>query len=103
MYPALGDLPVWFEVGLGVFALFFVAVVVLIVTVALRSGKVLRDNGLDPLTARAQIAARISRGPLAAPTQSLAQRLSELDDLHGRGMITDAEYSAARTAALGSR
>ena len=65
-----------------------------------RSRRVLRDSGLDPLTARAQIAARVARGPLAAPAQSLEQRLSELDDLHRRGMITEAEYSAARTAAL---
>lgn len=103
MSPAFGDLPAWFEVGLGVFALFVVAVVALMVTTALRSRKVLRDNGLDPLAAGAQIAARLSQGPLATPPQTLAQRLSELDDLHGRGMITEAEYSAARTAALEGR
>jgi len=103
MSPGFSDLPVWFEVGLGVFALFFVAVVALIVTTALRSRKVLHDSGLDPLAARAQIAARLSRGPLATPLQSLAQRLSELDDLRRRGMITEAEYVTARAAALGGR
>ena len=103
MFPGFGDLPVWFAVGLGVFALFFVAVVALIVTTALRSRRVLRENGLDPLAAGAQLAARLSRGPLATPPQTLAQRLSELDDLHRRGMITEGEYSAARTAALGAR
>src|ERR1700712_1009498 len=99
MDPGFGDIPVWFEVGLGVFALFFVAVVALIVTTAVRSRKVLRDSGLDPLAAGAQIAARLARGPLATPAQSLEQRLSEVDDLHRRGMITAAEHDAVRAAA----
>ena len=103
MDPGFGDVALVFEIGLGVFVLLFLAVVTLMVVSFTKSRRVLRESGLDPLTARAQIAARVARGPLAAPAQSLAQRLSELDDLHARGMITEAEYSAARTAALEGR
>ncbi len=103
MYPGVGDVPVWFTIMFVVVAVIFVAIVVLGVTIALRSRRVLRDSGLDPLAAGAQIAARISRGPLATPVQSMEQRLSELDDLHRRGLITDAEHDAARRTALEDR
>src|SRR3978361_1466473 len=101
MNPGFGDFPLFMYIGFAIVALGFVLVVTFIVTTAIRSRRVLRANGLDPLAAGAQIAARMSRGPLATPAQSLEQRLSELDDLHRRGVITDAEYEAARTAALG--
>ena len=103
MDPGVGHIPPLFMILFVVIAMVFVAVVVLAVTMAVRSRRVLRDSGLDPLAAGAQIAARISRGPLGTSRQSLEQRLGELDDLHRRGMITDAEHSAARTAALGGR
>ena len=37
---------------------------------------------------------------ILAPTQSLEQRLTELDDLHRRGVISDAEHTTARAKAL---
>jgi len=103
MDPGLGDVPPLFTIMVAAVAVLVVAVVVLAVTIAVRNRKVLREGGLDPLAAGAQIATRLSRGPFATPTQSLAERLSELDDLHARGMITDAEHSAARAASLGGR
>ena len=102
MDPGLGDIPVFFVVAFGVFGLIFIAVVTLIVTSGLRSRKVLRDSGLDPLAAPAELAARLARGPLATPAKSLEERLTELDDLHRRGLITQAERDAARTTALSS-
>ena len=101
MAPGLGDVPPLLTIMFVVVGALVVAVVVLGVTIAVRSRRVLRDSGLDPLAAGAQIAARVSRGPLGTPTQTLAGRLTELDDLQHRGLISDAEYSAARTAALG--
>jgi hypothetical protein len=101
MDPGLGvEFPPFMKIAFGVFALFFVLVLVLIVKTTVRSRKVLRDNGLDPLAARAQLAVRLARGPLGTPAKSLEQRLSELDDLHRRGLITDDEHSTARRAAL---
>jgi hypothetical protein len=101
MDPGLGvEFPPFMKIAFAVFALFFVLIVVLIGKTAVRSRKVLRDNGLDPLAAQAQLAVRLARGPLGTPAKSLEQRLSELDDLHRRGLITDDEHSAARRAAL---
>ena len=67
-----------------VFGVFFVGVVAFIVVTAVRSRRVLRDAGLDPAAAHAQ----------------LAVRLAELDDLHRRGVITAVEHATARTTAL---
>src|SRR6476646_4370246 len=93
-------LPPLFEIVIAVIAVFFLAVVVMIGISIARNRRVLRDSGLDPLAARAQIAARLSQVPLTSPAKSLEQRLSELDDLHRRGVITESEHRAARTAAL---
>jgi hypothetical protein len=103
MDPGFGDVPLLVTIMFVLVAVIFVAIVVLGVTIALRSRRVLRDSGLDPLAAGAQMVARISRGPLATPAQSLEHRLSELDDLRRRGVITDAEHEAARTSALEGR
>jgi hypothetical protein len=98
-----GDFPLYFMIAFGFVALIILAVVVVIVRSAIRSRQVLRDSGLDPLAAHAQIAARMARGPLATAVKGLEQRLTELDDLHRRGVITDAEHAAARRAALSER
>ena len=45
-------------------------------------------------------AAGVSHRPVSVHAPSLAARLQELDDLHRRGVITDAEHSTARHQAL---
>jgi hypothetical protein len=100
MEPGFGDFPPFFLIAFGVVALFVLTVVVIVVVSAVRSRRVLRESGLDPLAAPAQIAARLAHGLLGAQQKSLEQRLAELDDLHRRGVITTAEHDAARTAAL---
>jgi hypothetical protein len=99
--PGFGDLPPFMYVAFVIFGVFFVIAVAFGVTTAVRSRKVLRDNGLDPLAAQAQLAVRLAQGPMGTPATSLEQRLTELDDLHRRGLITDDEHGAARRAALG--
>jgi len=103
MGPGLGGFPLFFMIAFAVVALIILAVVVLIVRSAIRSRQVLRDSGLDPLAAHAQIAARIATGPLGTPAKSLEQRLTEVDDLRRRGLITEAEHGEARRAALTDR
>ncbi|MDT0278265.1 hypothetical protein [Blastococcus goldschmidtiae] len=98
-----GEFPSVFLGFFGLVAAFIVVVVVMIVVSLARSRRVLRDSGLDPLAAPAEVAVRLARGPLAAPVRSLEQRLAELDDLHRRGVITDAEHDAGRRAALTER
>jgi HAMP domain-containing protein len=101
MDPGFGDVPPFMKVAFLVFGLVFLLIVAFGVTSAVRSRKVLRDAGLDPMAVEAEIAARLARGPLAGPAKSLEQRLTELDDLHRRGLISDAEHAAARSTALG--
>jgi hypothetical protein len=103
MQPGFGDFPLFFLIAFGVVATFILVVFVMVVLSAVRSRRVLRDSGLDPLAAHAQIAARLANGPLATQGKTLEQRLAELDDLHRRGVITAAEHGAARTAALSDR
>jgi cytochrome c-type biogenesis protein CcmH/NrfG len=100
MDPGFGDLPPSFLIAFAVVGLFIAVVLVLVVTSAVRSRKVLRDSGLDPLAAPAQIAARLAPRPTGHPDKVLEQRLAELDDLHRRGVITDAEHKGARATAL---
>ena len=100
MEPGFGGFPPFFMIAFAVVGVFIAVVFVFVVTSAVRSRKVLRDSGLDPLAAHAQIAARLAQGPLATPTKSLEQRLAELDDLHRRGVISDSEHGDARRAAL---
>ena len=94
------EMPPFMKIAFAVFAVFFVVVLCVIATGIVRSRKVLRQNGLDPMAAEAQIAARLARGPLGTPAQTLEQRLAELDDLHRRGLITAEEHAESRRAAL---
>ncbi|MBV9820919.1 MAG: SHOCT domain-containing protein [Actinobacteria bacterium] len=78
----------------GVVALMLCIVVLTVVSVV-RNRRVLREAGIDPGTAGAQLTARLIRGQLSGrPTA--ASRLAELDDLRNRGLITAEEYAARR-------
>jgi hypothetical protein len=94
----------------GLFIAFFVfmAIVAVLgiaisVTLSVRRFLVLRSGGLNPLTAREQLAARLNKSQLMAPAaaeKSIEQRLAELEDLHDRGVISDAELAAARAKVI---
>lgn len=89
-----------------VFGLVFVGVLAFSIVVAACKWKVAKEAAYDPLTMDTEIAAQVGRSALLRPAgaaverKSIEQRLSELDDLHARGAITDAEHAAARTKAL---
>ncbi len=81
----------------------FIALVVIIAVAGIGTSiwrfSVLRSGGLNPFTAREQLEARLYRSQLAAPPaaeKSIEQRLAELEDLHERGVISDAELAAGR-------
>jgi len=88
------------------FGLLFAGVVIFIIVVAVRKWNVAKEAGYDPLTMDTQIAAQVGRSALLRPSDavserpSIEQRLAELDDLHARGVISDAEHVAARAKAL---
>src|SRR4051812_43474725 len=94
------ELPPFMLVAFALFAVFFVGVLAFVVTGIVRSRRVLRDSGLDPLAAQAQITAPPAQGPLSTPARRVEQRLAELDDLRGRGLITAEEHAEGRRAAL---
>ncbi|NEK85737.1 SHOCT domain-containing protein [Blastococcus saxobsidens] len=100
MDPGFPELPLVMVIAMGVFGVVFLGVVAVIVTTAVRSRRVLRDAGLDPVAAPAQLAARLAQGPLGRPATTLETRLAELDDLRRRGLITPEEHASARRTAL---
>ncbi|HEY0167713.1 MAG TPA: SHOCT domain-containing protein [Jatrophihabitans sp.] len=74
---------------------------VLTAVIIARNRRVLRQAGIDPTTAGAQLAVRYLRGgSTALPTgpglASTSDRLAELTDLRDRGLITAEEYQARR-------
>jgi hypothetical protein len=93
--------------------LFGLIVVIFVIALAVSIGTgiwkatVLRRGGLNPLIAQEQLQARVNQalttGPPAAggaPGTSKEDRLSEVMDLHARGIISDDELAAARAAII---
>ncbi len=95
MSPDGSGIPGWFIA----FLVFGAIVLVIGIAASIWKFFVLRAGGLNPLIAREQLEAKLNRSQLAAPPvaeKSIEQRLAELDDLHERGVISDAELAAAR-------
>jgi hypothetical protein len=96
----LSDIPTPFLVVFClVLALVVAGFVVTFVGIA-KGRRTLLDAGIDPLTAQAQLAAKLMNSELLSPAHTLEQRLAELDDLHRRGVISDEEHRTARAKAL---
>jgi hypothetical protein len=88
-----GGIPGWF------WAVFVIGAIGAVVTAIWRFS-VLRSGGLNPFVAREQLEARLNQSQMLRPPpvaeKSIEQRLAELDDLHERGLISDAERAAGR-------
>jgi hypothetical protein len=82
------------------FVFMFIGIVLFMSVAAARNKRALEAGGLDPLAAEAQLAARAANSQLLAPRRSLEERLTELDDLRSRGVISDEEHATARANAL---
>jgi hypothetical protein len=96
-------LPTGFLVACGVVGGLVLAVFVLAGVTMVRSHRHLKQNGIDPFAAGAHVVTRLSRSQTMAPSVSLEQRLTELDQLHRDGKISSDELAAARSGLLGSR
>lgn len=99
-----------FNALFGVLLVVFLLVAAFSVFVAVRKYMVLKKAGHDPLTVDAALAAKLlnsdalrpgTAAPPSAPALTVEQRLAELDDLVARGVISDAERTAARARILG--
>lgn len=93
----------------GIVVFLGIATVIVIVVVAVRKYRVLKDAGVDPFTVDATIAARLANGQLLAPTpgaapapRSMEERLAEVDSLLARGVISASERDSARAEILRS-
>ena len=95
-----------------VFAVIVVAAVVIAVVLLRRYGRnrrTLRSEGLGPLSAGALLLGEMADRPNGAqvdedapPTTQadVEERLSEISDLHDRGILDDAEYERQRARML---
>jgi hypothetical protein len=65
-----------------------------------------QSRGVDPFFAKEQVEAAIVNSELMRPREaepthkSIEERLTELDDLHRRGVISEEEHRAARAMVL---
>lgn len=89
-----------FSIGLPLFAVLFVAVLGFIIFVSVRNYRKAKSAGFDPLTMETELMARAANSAMLAPKKSLEDKLSELESLHSRGVITRDEYLQARRDAL---
>jgi hypothetical protein len=86
------------------FPSWFIAVFVIVAIAGIGTSiwrfSVLRSGGLNPFVAREQLEAKLNQSltPATPPpdARSIEDRLSELDDLHNRGVITADELSTGR-------
>ena len=89
------------------FSVFFTAIIVFIGLVFVfvlyagaKNWRAMRAKGIDPITAQAEITARMATGKLIEGP-SIEDKLRELDDLHSRGLISDDEHRTGRSRVLG--
>ncbi len=108
--PADPGIATGFDAFFAVAVIVFLLIVGLIVAIAVRKYRVIKNAGHDPLTIDAALAAKVLDSDLlrrgtavegAAPAKSLEERLTDIDALHTRGIISDHERTAARAAILG--
>ncbi|WP_049829425.1 hypothetical protein [Arthrobacter sp. RIT-PI-e] len=92
----------------GPFGVFFVVVLVLVLTGfvvvivgIIRNSRRIRQSGHDPLTLQSDLAVRALNSDLLSPRRSTEERLAELQRLHRDGTITAEELAAARARILG--
>lgn len=95
--PSISTGPPPFFIAFGV--LVGVVIVISICTAIYRAAKVARA-GQNPLTLDNDIAVAALKSPILAAQKSVEERLRDVDDLHARGVISDAEHVQARAAIL---
>ena len=84
----------------------FIAVFIIVALVGIGSAiaraRYLSSRGVSPFFVKEQVESAIVNSellapPAARPDRTIEERLAELDDLHGRGVITDAELAEGRS------
>ncbi|GAA3527040.1 hypothetical protein GCM10022234_25350 [Aeromicrobium panaciterrae] len=68
--------------------------------VAIRNFMAAKKAGYDPFTLQTDLTTTAMKSGMMSPSKSMEARLAEVDGLHERGVISDAEHAAARAAIL---
>lgn len=68
--------------------------------VAIRNFMAAKKAGYDPFTLQTDLTTTAMKSGMMSPTKSIESRLAEVDDLHERGVISDAEHAEARASIL---
>ena len=89
-----------FSVFFTVICVFIGLVFVFVVYAGVKNWNAMRAKGINPITAQAEITARMATGKIVEGP-SVEQKLKEIDDLHARGLISDEEHQEGRKRALG--
>lgn len=94
-------IPAWFIA-------LFVIVAIIAVGGAIWRAVVLRMGGLNPMVAKEQLEVRLAQSlrssatpPSGQPAKTIEERLTELEDLRERGVITAAELAVGRAKVIG--
>jgi hypothetical protein len=85
---------------LGLFALFFIAVIGFMIFAVTRRYRAAKNAGLDPFAGDIQVMGKVANSAVLAPQITVEQRLAEVDGLLAAGTITAAEHQAARARIL---
>ena len=90
-----------FSVFFTAICIFIGLVFVFVIYAGAKNWRAMRAKGINPITAQAEITARMATGKIIEGP-SLEEKLREIDDLHARGLISDDEHREGRKRALGS-
>jgi hypothetical protein len=92
------------KIGFVVIPLLMVFAIIRSIIYGVRRRRILRDAGLSPMMAPAQMEARLANSALLAAAnpvaRSVEERLAELESLHARGVISAEELHEARAKIL---
>ena len=87
---------------MALFALFFAAVVVLIIVTAVKRYRAAKAAGLDPFAGDIQLMGAVAHSKALAPDVPVEDRLSEIERLYQARSISAEERDAARARILGT-
>ena len=97
------EAPVFMETFFAIFAIIFIAVVALILFASVRNYKTLKRRGVDPIAPTADLIGRIANSDLLASSpnsESVENRLTDLDSLKARNLVSEDEYQELRKKIL---
>jgi hypothetical protein len=101
--------PTWIIVAVVTLAVFAAVGILIGIGSSVRRASILRKGGLSPMFAREQLEAQLAQNLRNAaapasgqPAKTTEERLTELEALYERGVITAGELAAGRAKVIGA-